>query len=1137
MQTDTGTTRSDGSYRIRLANQRLTMRFLSLSPACVQYAFGVCMVTVWLAVTALAQPPGTSPPRAALKAGQEDNQSGLPVEAFLFLSEAETQVFMPSLTWEEFDRLRKLESGVNATSQSFSYRSLSITGTVQDKRGELEVSVELTIEPTAGRWVSIPLRMRNFNRLAPPDVSGVDEYFMGLGSGDESGYLLFVKADQQSDVTVRMPVSVKIDQLASAQTLDFKLPNVPSTIKIETSAEGVVGDIVGGGTEVIESTDDVDGRTTLNIESVGGDFSVRWGKLSQAEDDLPLLEVQSRLSVRWDSPQDQPLVSVQMTIRNVRGSIRSFPLRLPTGAIVSDSPRLGTSGQTIDIGDASDSGIREVIIPEEERQQRIDLNFDLQLANDDATASDPLLFQVPDIPGALRHSGEIEIETSGDYRLQWRSTAWVRSQLGEAREEGVAGRSYRFRFDRSSFELPLWLGVKARQLRINNQSQIVIREALASLEMTITINGQATDGRLRFDDANWQVKSIESTSTGEQLQSFQVAGLRFIEFNSVVGEESAPIRIRAELPIDEKLDLVQFGIPRVLSVEETVVVQNATVNLVSSGRTMLVVDLDASSGVTRLIPSAAELTSDSPISRFRVIAQDTPAMIVGTMIDQLPRITLAGQSSVELDGRQLRTTVDWTVTSGLDLEGALPVRVPAVQNPLATEALDFETSDEVTRNLTTESNRIEDGSWVVTVSGIRAELRPLQGEQFLLVSPELSSGTMSIRWQSTRSLPNEISNGLIEPISLPRPDVPDVTLRGSQRVTLQGNQEFELVSADTPAVTSMELDSIPRDPVRVRLQSRRTSREELSIRQMMLRTAVGRATRHEQVLAKIQGGDQFRVELPETATEVSVEAYIDNALPAPVRREGNMLQIALPGDKAPHIVDLRVWIPVRTDSSLATIQPTLKLPIGSGRVYWQIITPLDGHVLWASPTLGRSMTWRFDDWRLYREPTYTDQELRNMFATSSETVSPSNALPLGNPYLYVGSDTRSFEVVVVSRFLLWMVIGSIVLLTSIILTSLPKSRHPLTVVVAAIFFGGLLAIAPDAAVLAGQFGIIALVLVVVMIAIRVLLRHSGSNRVFTSTPKVTDTPPSTRTLQKLESEPVVASTQQLPPATPSEASS
>jgi hypothetical protein len=82
-----------------------------------------------------------------------------------------------------------------------------------------------------------------------------------------------------------------------------------------------------------------------------------------------------------------------------------------------------------------------------------------------------------------------------------------------------------------------------------------------------------------------------------------------------------------------------------------------------------------------------------------------------------------------------------------------------------------------------------------------------------------------------------------------------------------------------------------------------------------------------------------------------------------------------------------------------------------------------------------------------------------------------------------------------------------------------------------------LAIAPDAAVLAGQFGIIALVLVVVMIAIRVLLRHSGSNRVFTSTPKVTDTPPSTRTLKKLESEPVVASTQQLPPATPSEASS
>lgn len=1094
---------------------------------CVTVAVGIACCVV---PTSIAQPPGTSPPKAALDPESSEDDQGLPIEAFLFLTEAETEVMMPSLTWEEFDRLRNLDTGFSATTQSFVYQTLEIKGSAEANRAELEVSLQLSIEPTAGRWISIPLRMRNFHRLAPPDVSGVDQYYMALGPDEESGYLLFVKTDKQSDVTLRMPVSARVDQLASAQMLDFQLPDVPAKVEITTDAEGVVGEVIERIDEPITTVDAVDGGTKLIVESVGGDFSVRWGKLSKSNDELPLMEVESRLNVRWDSPQDQPLASVQMTVRNIRGAVRSFQLRLPSGAVVLEPPRLGTSGQTIELGQPRDGDIREVVIPEREQQQRIDLNFDLQLANDDADASDPLLFRVPDILGALKHSGQIQIQTGGDYRLQWRSQTWVRSQLGESREEGVAGRSYRFRFDRSSFELPLWLGMKERQLRINSQSQVMLREAMASLEMTVQINGQTTDGRLQFDDAQWQINSIESTTTGEPLMSFQAGAYRLIEFTPVAGEESAPIRIRGERAIDEGDPRIEFGIPRVISVEDTVVVQNATVSIVSSGRTMLVVDLDASSGLTRVVPSASEFTADSPVSRFRVLTQDSPAVIVGTLVDQLPRINLSSLSTIELDGRQLRTTIDWDVSSALDLEGALPVRIPARR---ATVAVDSPDSGETSNEPILESTPTDD--WVVTVAGVRAELRPLQEERYTLISPLLSSGTMPIRWQQTRNLDSQITTGSIEPIAFPRPDFPDVTLRGSQQVSLQGNQEFELVAAESPSLSRLELDSIPRDPLRVRLQSRLTSREELSIRQTVLRTAIGRGTRHEQVLAEVQGGDQFRVGLPETAGEVSVEAFIDHTDPVPVLREGNTLQIALPGDNARHVIDLRVWIAVETPTSMATIEPMLKLPIGSGRVYWQIVAPLDGHVVWASPTLGRSMTWRFDRWKLYREPTYGDQDLRSMFIGSADAVAPRNPLPPGNPYLYVGADTRSFQVVVISRFVLWLVIGSIVLLSAIVLTTIPQSRHPLTVVVAAILFAGVLAVAPDAAVLAGQFGIIALVLVIVMLVIRVLLTPSTSNRVFASGHGPAETAPSTRSLQNASPEPVASTTQPVPPTAPSEA--
>ena len=173
------------------------------------------------------------------------------------------------------------------------------------------------------------------------------------------------------------------------------------------------------------------------------------------------------------------------------------------------------------------------------------------------------------------------------------------------------------------------------------------------------------------------------------------------------------------------------------------------------------------------------------------------------------------------------------------------------------------------------------------------------------------------------------------------------------------------------------------------------------------------------------------------------------------------------------------------------------------------------------------MAWRFDDWRLYREPSHDDQSLQRLAGATE------NPLPPGNRYLYVGSDLRSFRAVVVSRVVLWLCIGAFVLTSAVVLTNFPRIRHPLTAVVVAVLFGGLLAIAPDAAVLAGQFGIIAMVLVIVMIAVRSLLAPSQSDRVFsTSNGPSRSKAPSTRSIKQ----PVVPeavsqpSTETMPPS-------
>ena len=1094
-----------------------------------------------------AQPPGTFPPKSVFEQTDDSDLSALPLRAFLFRSESGNPVMMPGMTWERLERLLDLDDGLNAARQSFTYQSLGIEGSVNGNRAELDVLIRMTLEPTEGRWVTIPLGMQNFHRLAPPDVSGVDEYYMTLAP-DDSGYLLLVKGDQQREVTLKMHASARVDTFSSAQSLEFRLPNVPSTVELTVDAIDVIGEVFGRGDEATSQKRLAGGKTEFTVESGGSTFSLRWGQQKVAGENLPLWEVDSRIVVQWDTPQAQPIATVRQSIRSLRGSIDSFPLRLPKDSrILDDPPRMSSNGLAINWGATTTDSvgeIREVIIPDDEREPRIDLNYDLRLPNENADSTSPLGFRVPEVVGALRHRGTIEIRTGGDYRLRWRShpQPWVRSEIGDIDSESVAGRTYRFRFDRADFELPMWLGEKERQLRMVSQSEITINESIASLDMTVQVIGRTLDGRLYFDDADWPLTLIEDLETGESLEpSFTEDGNREIEFNVTGRDDPAPIRIRAELALPSGDESVSLQLPRILQSNDEALVHSSTVDIINSGREMLVVDLEASSGLTR-IPSSF-VDGDSRMNRFRIVSQDSAAVVVGTIIDQLPRITLSGESTIELDSQRIRTTVDWMISSTLDLEGRLPIRIPkvaAVKEPRSTtnffgtnsetSLFDADSDSSASRDSASSERLSTIERWDVKVDDVQAKLTWVSGDRYELSSPNLASGSMKIRWIHDQEIRSASTDGAIESVALPRPDVADVTVRGAIRVALQGTQQVGIAPADSPGVTDLELASLPREPIRLKLQSKLSSREELTIRQPILRTAIGRSTRHEQVLAVVQGGDQFRVGLPADLREVRVEALIDNEARR-VRREGMDLVVALPGDKASHVVDLRVWVTAPISMSFTTIEPMLKLPIGIGRVYWQIVAPLDGHAVWASPTLGRSMSWRFDRWKLFRDPSHTDETLVDLVG------SKPNLLPPGNRYLYVGSDLHSFQVTVVSRVVLWVIIGTAVLLVSLVLTYIPRTRHPLTAVVGAVLFGGLLAIAPDAAVLAGQFGIIGLVLVIVMMAIRVLVAPNRNDRVFQSSrsaPKLQTQSTSSQHQPNSGDQRGVASTQAMSPPSPTE---
>ncbi|TWT49222.1 hypothetical protein Pla22_44140 [Rubripirellula amarantea] len=1073
--------------------------------------------------TALAQPPGTTPSTEVF-----DDQGGeIPIKGFLFLNEAKNRVIMPGLSWEEFERLQNLDNGVESTSGRYAFESLQVSGTVFGLRAEMEVTIKLTIDATGGRFVTIPLRMNNFHRIAPPDVSGIAEYYMTVAE-DGSGHQILVRCDSRCDATIKMKVSTRV-QSSSARSIDFRLPEVSSRVDILTDDGDSVGEVVGHGDETIQSTTVDKKSTKLSVDSSGGSFTLMWGKPRRVDGEVDSLEVESRVVMQWDSPQDSPIVEVRLTVRNVKGSVERMRVRLPKGSVVLDLPTLGTGGQTVEFiplseeSDAAESGIGEIYeveIPIEERQPRIDLNFDLQLAGENATSKDPLLLRVPEVMDAIRHRGELTVQIADDYRLRWKARPWIRSAAIENPEESVSQRQYQFRFDRGSFELPIWLSANERRLRLTSQSTVTIEQSQALLEMIIDVSGPANDGRLRLDDASWQILSVERVGTGEQLEYFTSETLRIIELGMTGTESSFSIKVLAKLPMGQDLGAIQFPVPRVVATGNDVLIRDANLTIVGAGRSLLVVDLEASEGLTRITPEDPAQSSDAMVSRFRLPNTESTAIVAGNLIDQPPRITLSAGMNIEVDGSQAVTTVDWEVTSPLDLGGSLPIRIPgatrsedAERNATSPE-LDSSQPESSTLNAITEladdsllpfdsTNAATDQGWTVTIDGVPGKLQQRSDDMYDLISDRLGRGTTRIRWRHEGSLGTSSRMILPYTLMLPRPAIADVTLRGTIELRLQGNQTSQWVPLDFPNgsksddrnLTRLTLDSIPRDPVRLRLQPRLSRKDERYVQRAVLRSAVTTRTRYEQLLASIQGGDEIQISLPSLAAvsdsleDITVEAFLDGQN-VNVNGRDKTLTISLPGDASVHHLDLRIWVARDTSAWTATITPLMKLPVGIGRVYWQLIAPSDSHVIWASPTVGRAMEWRFDKWELFREPVLNDQAL-----TASPTAVPNAALP-GTRYLYVGSDLPSFEVVLISRTLLWLIVGSVILLVSVVLTYWPASRHPLAGVVAAIAFAGLLIVATDAAVLVGQFATISLVLVIVMIAIRALVSPAEGGRIF-----------------------------------------
>ncbi|WP_182868111.1 hypothetical protein [Stieleria mannarensis] len=1124
----------------------------------------VFVASVWGGggVPSYAQPPGTYPPAEILRPPSTPAESGkLPIKGMMFLDVSENAIYAPGMKYEQYLELER--GGTNQT-RRYVFDTVKIDGRVDGNRAELSVEVRVAVDATAEETIEIPLAMENFHRLGPV------EFFSGAENGnklavavdqDSGDYELLASVAKDTVVGFRMQMSARVETDV-VHALDFRLPASATEISLVSDSREVVGVIPNRDDEVIETSTDEAGRSQFKVISSGGRFTLQWGTMDRPVS-VPLLEATSGISMQWNSPQDPLLQNIKMTVRDSRGPISSFRLRIPPGASLRDDPKLITSGQfgqqvELSKPDAGDAELFQVTIPKFERRQSIVLEFRLEIPSDSPTAKNPLGLQVPVVEEALRNQGTINITTGADYRLRWHQRSYVKNTTPAAEDEtAVDQRSYSFQFIRGAFTLPIWLDATKREFRVSSECDIELRDNSANLSMEIESIGNGNRSQLlSVDLADWQAPRIENARTGAPLAWYESDDLIEIEVNYTGMEESIPVLIKARRPIDdssgEQADEddrhVELPVPRIVGSgdrRDPITIQEAIVRLSGKGRRSFVVDLERSSHLERSADAEAaalerggngERVADDPTQIgnttrvFAVMPPESAARIVGQMVQRPPRISLEHTANVKLIGDQLVTTVTWRIETPVDLEGRLRIAIPEPSQEMI-EAVSTDTSSEdsgvdADDDSANAAERQGDNAikrWSVEVNDRAAQLQAVTpdavadrpqvtetqatetqatetGSQSLqcdLVSDALADGTMEVRFIHSEvvSFDPDAPEKLVE-IGLPYPIVQDITLRGKVELELLGGESHDITPAEKSLTDQLVFRTLPTKTVPLRISPRAPAKSELLTGKIVVRTAISEISQHDQVIASLEGTGEFELDL-QYPDQTDIEVTL-NGEPAAYKLVADRLVVRVPSDMQQHLIDVRLWVDRTGGGLFQTITPLAHVGPGTGQLIWQLTVPSDCHLVWATPSVGREMQWGFDRWRLIRSPLMTETTLINRVASAQPEAIDLSPMPMGNRYLFSSMDDRTFRTMVGTRTILWIIVAGVIVFVAAVLTYIPATRSPFSAVVAIVCFAGLLAVAPDAAILVGQVTMLSLVLVIVMLAIRNLVLPTPS-RVLTST--------------------------------------
>ncbi len=1076
-------------------------------------AFGIASIVLGLALTQAQENPPNAKNPIPEKTPDVLGSGAIKPDA-IYLRNAEGDlIFVPSQRYEDFAqylRDRALKEAPNLPAYAVDLLRCEVVA----RNGFADVDLRLTAQVAnpAIQVIQIPLAMSNMNIVESPEMRGGQNSFVKLSS--DGNYSWWIIPDQSKSYELHIKAVVKLTMQASRTNLRIELPQVTSQIRLTVPGTGQEVQLIGAGTEVLESQSTPD-STIANIRGQGGIVNIAW-KAPASMVDASSLEVDSvsRMAVT-----DQSRTWKGNTLFKVQsfGSAqeREFTIKLPpeyrwipSNSGIDDAnmilQQVGPSSSTTD---ANASQPTEIIVrmravsqttPTEltidwERPAVPDAEFSLDLAG-------------LEVEGVQRHEATFELDCPQDYRVAWEA-ADTANLLQQNRSVTDASRmTYVFRFSRP----PLRLQTQLRRVgpRVVVRPNYMIQVDLNRLELTGLVELVADPAQLaglRFSMGEWEFDRIEPyPASGTQIEVERDANGEIIPIFSsptsgteavATSEASAGTRrvlrfsahrnwdSTAAVNLNLTAPTVELPISpnerRSLDLVKGFVVLTHANNLQVSGEKA---ELSGLIEEQRPPTSVTEMFSMPPNNKslfFRMTSSEGVAQLQAKFIRVPQQIFSTRFTDIRLNEDHVEVEQRWKIQISNEPLRRLPILVDRrfVDANNLTAGTDFRI---VLNGKTVAWTEIPDSSVVGLVpSGVDLS----RWAMIEIVSSELL-GDVDLH-VNTKFPIQQTAVGAETPLTIPLtwPTLAGKPVELSSQIRIASDELIECFlnprNSDIPVVPigqSIDL-SIPDEDREVVCRFRKLQRvlaDQVQIEQAWLQTLASADSQRDRLVVRFRTrNDRLRIEMPRAWSLSSGGILLDGQVVAPLKSDGaavNWLEVDLTQvepTKSWHVVE--VWsIGKRVQNKFRTMQAVFPRFVDAGRAYpflWQVVLPRHEHMILSSNNVGAEYRWTWDVIGLGRQSRWDQAELEKRLGASTQAPPPLQT----NQYLLSSyGELDGLQIRTAPRYLLWSPVCAIALISFWIWYVWRPARGGLLFLASVLVLAAITSLATDLVIILGQ---------------------------------------------------------------------